>query len=183
MVTLFSIKMEKEDLAFNYLHVKCPCDETVLNSCKLINKSFNVNWKIMFVMRLLGVGCSRINLFCSLMDICGGLSRDAYYGAQNISIALKVVFDRFIDVAAREEKRKKCWSRKHSQLTVTGDGSWAKRRHWSLLGVVTLIGKFNNKVLDVVTKSHICAACNIIGVKGKTLSSTKSGILHMKRTA
>lgn len=43
--------------------------------------------------------------------------------------------------------------------TVSGDGSWAKRGFTSLLGIVSLIGKYSNKVIDVIVKSKVCKAC------------------------
>lgn len=144
------------------LHVTCLCSETILNSCRLINKSFEINRKIVFVMRLVGVGLNGINLFCSLMDICSGLSTNAYYGAlNNISIALKAVYDRVVDLAAKEEKQKNVEvGNPELQLIVSGDGTWAKRGFSSLYGVITLIGKYSNKVLDLIIKSSYCKACN-----------------------
>ena len=40
-----------------------------------------------------------------------------------------------------------------------GDGSWAKRGFTSLLGIVSLIGKYTNKIVDVIVKSKVCKAC------------------------
>lgn len=45
-----------------------------------------------------------------------------------------------------------------TELTMSGDGSSAKRG-FSLLGFVSIIGKFSNKILDVVVKLSICKAC------------------------
>ena len=42
------------------------------------------------------------------------------------------------------------------ELTVSGDGSSARRGFSSLLGIVSLIGKYTNKLLGVVVKSRAC---------------------------
>ena len=52
------------------------------------------------------------------------------------------------------------------ELTVSGDGSWARRGFSSLLGIVSLIGKYTNKLLDVVVKSRVCRGC--LSRTGKT---------------
>ncbi|EFN69934.1 hypothetical protein EAG_00287, partial [Camponotus floridanus] len=44
-------------------------------------------------------------------------------------------------------------------LTVSGDGSWRKRGFSSLFGLVTLIGWYTGKVLDVCVKSKYCKVC------------------------
>lgn len=69
------------------LCVKCKCpNDQKIDSCPTEltanknNKIFEVNRKFVLVMRLLGVGISGINLFCSLMDICNGYSSSMYYG-------------------------------------------------------------------------------------------------------
>ena len=52
------------------------------------------------------------------------------------------------------------------ELTVSGDGSWARRGFSSLFGIVSLIGKYTNKLLDVVVKSRVCRGC--LSRTGKT---------------
>lgn len=46
-------------------------------------------------------------------------------------------------------------------MSVSGDGRWAKRGYTSLFGVVTLSGKYTNKILDLVVKSMYCSECTI----------------------
>ena len=47
-----------------------------------------------------------------------------------------------------------------SDITVAVDGSWQKRGHTSLHGVVTATSLVSGKVLDVVTYSKYCTRCN-----------------------
>lgn len=157
-----------------YLHVICLCGDKALNSCPLVNKAFEINRRLVFVMRLLGVGMAGINLFCSLMDICAGLSSDTYYAAvNNISIASKCVYDIVIRKACQEEQ--KCnedAGNDRENLFVSGDGTWAKRGFSSLLGVCSLIGKYKKKILDISVRSSVCQACSI---KKNDLSNNKIG--------
>ena len=46
------------------------------------------------------------------------------------------------------------------ELMVSGDGSWTRRGFSSLLGIVSLIGKYINKLLDVVVKSSVYRGCS-----------------------
>lgn len=135
----------------------CP---TSLNPTKN-NKIFEVNRKLVFVMRLLGVGFSGINLFCSMMDLSSLFSQNLFDGVmENVSLAAKTVFDQALQKAVDEENDKIIELGKPERiLTVSGDGTWAKRGFSSLLGVVTLIGKHSGKILDAIVKNSFCAVC------------------------
>lgn len=61
--------------------------------------------------------------------------------------------------AAQEETEKCIESGQTNGITVSGDGSWRKRGFSSLFGLVTLIGWFTGKVLDIVVKSKYCKSC------------------------
>ncbi|CAG5084288.1 Protein of unknown function [Cotesia congregata] len=58
--------------------VICKCGLRNIFSGPLINNGYEVNRRIVFVMRLLGVAREGINLFCNMMDICNGLSESTY---------------------------------------------------------------------------------------------------------
>lgn len=69
------LKKSQVGLGFN-LCIKCKCDEfTTINSCPKVRNAFEVNRRLTFVMRLLGVGLSGINIFCAMMDLGPGLSK------------------------------------------------------------------------------------------------------------
>ncbi|EZA55139.1 hypothetical protein X777_05326 [Ooceraea biroi] len=79
---------------------------------------------------------------------------------ENIFIATKTIFNTIIQKAGREEKEKNSETgNKENELIVSGDGSWSKRGFSSLFGVITLIGHYSNKVLDLAVKSSFCKAC------------------------
>ena len=113
-------------------------------------------------MRLIGVGLSGINKFCGLMELGKGIHITAYYDILNhITTAVNSVFDVVTRKAVTEEQEKQ--RRKglpKDVLTVSGDGSWAKRGFSSLIGIVSLILKFTGKIVDVTTRSSVCKACD-----------------------
>lgn len=52
--------------------VRCLCGIRFIQSGPLIRNGYEINTRIVLVMRLLGIGLQGINLFCSLMDIGKG---------------------------------------------------------------------------------------------------------------
>lgn len=148
----------------------CRCGRRNINSGPLINTGYEVNRRIVFVMRLLGIGREGINLFCNLMDICDGLSESSYNKIiEHIYSATKSVFEFCSKKAVDEEKKE---NNKHERSTlnlkVSGDGSWKKRGFKSLYGVTTLIGYYSGKVIDLIVKSSYCQGCTFWKKKQNT---------------
>ncbi|KOC59097.1 hypothetical protein WH47_10923 [Habropoda laboriosa] len=77
------------------LNLVCKCKGDIsTGSSPFINKSCEINRRIVFVMRLLGVGLQGINVFCSLMNICHGLANTTYYAIlENLHCSAKSVFE------------------------------------------------------------------------------------------
>ena len=68
----------KKDIKFNEasspglgfkITVSCECGVSYVNSGPMIGNDYQINRRIVFVMRLLGVGINGLNLFCGLMDL------------------------------------------------------------------------------------------------------------------
>ncbi|KYQ49219.1 hypothetical protein ALC60_11725 [Trachymyrmex zeteki] len=141
--------------------VTCACGTVVINSGPFINNSFEINRRIVFVMRLLGVARKGINIFCGMMDLGCELSVRAYDGIiQQIHASLQKMYNDTCHKAVEEEKQ---YNEKEEQpltnLKVSGDGSWKKRGFSSLYGVTTLIGYNTGKVIDLLVKSSYCQIC------------------------
>ena len=155
-----SCKVCKGDVSFSKfgqkgfgfkIHIACKCGEKFIESCAMINNGFEINRRLVFVFRLLGVGLHGINLFCGLLEMGSGLNITAYYSiVETIKTAVKAVFDVVRRKAINEEKKLNTEAGNGEDLTVSGDGSWAKRGFSSLIGLVTLIGKYSKKIIDVV---------------------------------
>lgn len=138
--------------------------EVVINSCPKINKGYEINRRIVFIMRLIGVGYNGLEMFCGLMDLTNNFSAKYYYDLmkQHISVAVSAVADSILKKAGEEERE---MTRNHGlpedHLAVSGDGSWSKRGFSSLVGLSSVIGKYTNKVLDVFISSKTCKACEM----------------------
>lgn len=144
------------------LNLKCECGEKTVASCPLIGKGYEVNRRIVFVFRLLGLGINGLSRFCGMMDICSGMSTTIYYACvENIQIATKSVYDMVLKKAVAEEKKENV-SRglQEDHFIVSGDGTWKKRGFSSLIGVSSLIAYHTKKVVDAIVKSKFCQACS-----------------------
>jgi hypothetical protein len=116
------------ELGFN-ITIICDCCVKTIESCYKINKAFEINRRIVMVMRL-GISREDLNLFCEFMDLYQGLSKNAYNAALiNLHDALSAIFDALTKKAIEEEKEANTQHNKPSQdLSVSGDGSWKKKR-------------------------------------------------------
>lgn len=138
----------------------CACKQKKIDSCKRVNKHYEINNRLVFAMRFLGVAHHGINLFCSLLEL-GNFTTYIYYnGSENMKIACKSVYDIVITKAGKEEKNLTMASGGDAlKLSASGDGTWSKRGFSSLIRVTTLIGKFSGKVLDTFVSSKTCKTC------------------------
>lgn len=143
------------------LVVKCKCGSRHINSSPLINTGFEINRRIVFVMRLLGIGRQGLNLFCNYMDIGSGIAEETYNRiVSHIHVAAKTVFDYCCKKAVEEEKKEnEKIERPILNFKVSGDGTWKKRGFKSLFGVTTLIAYYCGKVIDLDVRSSYCHAC------------------------
>ncbi|CAH2100864.1 unnamed protein product [Euphydryas editha] len=157
--------------------VICKCGFRNIFSGPLINNGFEVNRRIVFTMRLLGVAREGINLFCNMMDICNGISESTYNAVTSLlHTSTQSLFQASCVKAVGEEKRE---NEKHERpilnLKVSGDGTWKKRGFKSMYGVTTLIGYYSGKVVDLrrvarnLVKSSYCASC----VRWKSKTNTE----------
>lgn len=150
----------KRGLGFK-LVVNCHCGSKQINSGPLINTGFEINRRIVFVMRLLGVGKQGLNLFCNYMDISSGMAEETYNGiCTHIHASARKVYE-FCCKKAVEEEKKENEKREIPilNLKVSGDGTWKKRGFKSLFGITTLIGYYSGKVIDLVVRSSYCQSC------------------------
>ncbi|EZA47414.1 hypothetical protein X777_16316 [Ooceraea biroi] len=152
------------------LFITCTCGHREINSGPLIHTGYEINRRIVFVMRLLGIGREGINIFCGLMDISQGISICTYDSiVKHIHTAARSVFDTFCKKAIEEEKEENVENgRLPNHLKVSGDGSWKKREFTSLYGVATLIGHYSGKIIDLVIKSRYCQSCTFWSKKQDT---------------
>lgn len=142
--------------------VQCSCpDPAEIDSCPLIKNTYEINRRFCFVMRLVGIGINGIRNFIALIDLTANFNNNTNYGIVKIlQISAKSIYEAVVKKAGTEEKKKTLEAENRGDiLTVSGDGSWSKRGFTSRMGIVSVIGKYTNKILDVAVKSSFCKAC------------------------
>ena len=157
--------------------VMCECGVSYINSGPMIDHAFDINRRIVFVMRLLGIGINGVNLFCGLMDLVNKFYSLTFAGCfANLCKATESVYQNSIKRAVEEEKKLALENENSdTELTASGDGTWKKRGHTSRFGVTTLAGKYSKKILDSCVKSTYCHSCDGLPSPGrKTLHNMVS---------
>lgn len=141
----------------------CECGVSYINSGPMIGNAYEINRRIVFVMRLLGVGIHGLNLFCGMMDLVAKFYNNTYVGCfENVWKAAESIYEWSVKKAVTEEKAITAVKENSgTNLTVSGDGTWKKRGHTSRFGVTTLAGKYCKKIIDSVVKSTYCQACQL----------------------
>lgn len=144
--------------------VDCCCGRKFIDTSPSIDRNvYEINQRIVFALRVLGVGIQGLKTFLSLMDISCSFSTNLYYAVNSkIHKASKICFDVVTKKAVKEEiDMNKEAGNEAKILTVSGDGTWMKRGFTSLIGVFSIIGKFTGKIIDLQVKSAFCQTCNI----------------------
>lgn len=122
-------------LGFNLL-LKCNCkNQRRVSSSPLVNTAYEINRRLMFVMRILGLGFRSINIFCSLMELSTGFGRSTYYAfIGNLLEATKSTFEIIQRKAVDEEKQKNAENgneETHLSVSVTDPGRNEVLLHYS----------------------------------------------------
>lgn len=112
------------------ISMACKCKkEKEIDSCPKIGKAYEINRRLVFVMRLLGVGYEGYRIFCGLMDMGQGFALNTYYPIlENIHSVSSAVLDTVLSIAVNQEKEVLQEQGKAENIfTVSGDGTWKKR--------------------------------------------------------
>lgn len=149
------------------------CEPRYITSCPLINHAYEINRRIVFAMRLLGIGYNGLRKFCGIMDVSKVFNEKVYNDIiSSIHCMSKSVTSVLLSEAATEEKRLTALAQDTSEptgLIISGDGTWRKRGFSSSQGVVTLIGYYSGKVLDCAINSLYCKTCEYWKTKENTI--------------
>lgn len=150
----------KRGLGFKIV-ISCDnCDKKEIPNSPFIKNAYEINRRIILAMRLLGIGLQGIRKFCAFMELPRPVFQSVYDTIiENILAASDVVSKNSMSNAANEEKRISNEKGEKNGITVSGDGSWRKRGFSSLYGLVSLIGWYTGKLVDVLVKSKYCKAC------------------------
>ncbi|GFX35949.1 uncharacterized protein TNCV_4214711 [Trichonephila clavipes] len=120
------------------------------------SKDYEVNTRITYAMRTVGLGFCGIKNFCTAMDLPPPVSQKSYERIlRKINLASREVADDSMKNAAKEEVS----ASGSNEICVSGDGTWKTRGHTSRIGVCSVIGDVTGKVIDVAVLSSYCKGC------------------------
>ncbi|GFT50656.1 uncharacterized protein TNCV_4629091 [Trichonephila clavipes] len=120
------------------------------------SKDYEVNTRITYAMRTVGLSFWGIKNFCTAMDLPSPVSQKSYERImRKINLASREVADDTMKNAAKEEVS----ASGSNEICVSGDGTWKTRGHTSRIGVCSVIGDVTGKVIDVAVLSSYCKGC------------------------
>ena len=148
----------------SHLRVRCEACGWVYTfyTSKKVQRSFDVNKRLVYAMRSMGQGHASMKRFCGFMNMPPPLHYKAY-NASNAALtkAAKTVATKAMEDAAAElhhgddsDQIVKCG--------VSCDGTWQRRGHSSLNGCVTTLSIETGKCLDIEVLSKVCHRCQKI---------------------
>ena len=121
-------------------------------------KSFEVNYRIVYALRTVGLGHKGLEKFCMIMNIQKPLTPVNFDTISNkIRDAAKVVANNSMNNAANELIQR---SGDVVNEGVTVDGTWQRRGYSSMNGVVVAMSVNNGKVLDVEILNRYRMLCS-----------------------
>ena len=139
----------------------CKKTSSISFAPRLQDRSFDLNVRLVTACRASGIGLAQLKVVLGLLDIPATFSATAYgLLLDKVCEATCEVGEDSMNEAAREVHVLKGVNEDDvCDCTVMCDGTWHKRGHSSLHGVVTAISMDTGKVVDVECKSKVCKGC------------------------
>ena len=118
--------------------------------------NMEVNVRMVMAMREIGVGYEGLNMFAINMNMHRPMTKNNYNKIiHSLHESFMNVASESMKVAAEDLKSKE----NTGDIAASFDGSWQKRGHASLNGIVSAISISTGKVLDFEVKSKKCKGC------------------------
>ena len=148
-----------------YTSKKCPKKEIVRSGKLPCGKSpFQVNVQSVLAFREIGKGYASIKKFSTLMNMPPAISKLTYNRINELLHLNYTQVANFSSKTAAKETYNLCKVRDEDEISncqVSVDGTWQKRGHASINGVVTVISRENGKCLDTHVMSKSCMGCKM----------------------
>ena len=121
-------------------------------------KAFEVNQRLTYSMRSIGVGLKGSETFLSLMNLPPPVHTTVHdKNVRSLNVAVKsVATDAMMDAC---EEIRHAAPTDITETSVSCDGTWQKRGHVSLNGAVAVLSTVTGKVLDIEVMSRYCNKC------------------------
>ena len=151
----------------------CSFEVPVKTSAKPIQdenrgRSHDINRRMTYVASQMGFGQSGLDELATYLGMPGGLSMPSFQlHLEHIETSLYANIQCHFDKAAEhlkkmiedEDESSADISSKYFDIAVSFDGSWQKRGHTSIYGVVTVISPLSGEVLDAAVLCKKCVTC------------------------
>lgn len=136
---------------------KCDSSGAVVSSPKLeynekTHNLYDINLRLVYAMRSIGRGQSSANMFCAVLNLPKPTAKFSRY-MEYIIPAVKLVANQSMLDAIEETVEKNDGKR---DICIGLDGSWQKRGHVSLNGVITATSVETGHVIDLEVLSKHC---------------------------
>ena len=151
----------------------CGYEKQIKLSVAQASGSLDLNLRLITACRAVGIGLSQLRMLLALLDMPCEFSKYMYnkllkdVGSATASVAEESMNRAAAEIAVVKKKER----RDYVDCTVMMDGTWHKRGHSSLHGVVSSISMDVGKVVDVECLTRVCRACD--KRKGLKKSSTE----------
>ena len=127
-----------------------------------VDRSYDVNKRMIYTMRTLGQGHSGIEKFTALMNMPRPMTFKNYTNAaKKVLEATKEVAKQTMDDAATDLHQSSSEDKDVIDVGVSCDGTWQKRGFSSLNGVFVAISIDNGKVIDIEPMNRHCKPCSM----------------------
>ena len=122
--------------------------------------SYDINLRSVFAFREIGKGFKAMEKFTAFMNMPLGLTKSSYHKiVRELHMAYESVADESMKAAGKEVQNRLSEGAIVKNCQVSLDGTWQKRGHSSLNGVVTAISCMTGKCLDASVMSKVCKSC------------------------
>ena len=177
-----SIKINKKQLAGLACEVTLQCvscdNKAVTDNCETIettvnnSKLYDLNIRLVYGLRAIGKGRAAAEKFCGIMNLNPPVSKYHIHERYLVSRS-EYVCKQSMREAVEEAVSKNDGCR---DLSVAIDGSWQKRGHTSLNGIVSATSLESGKVLDIEILSKFCLCSNkLINIHEEGCSANFAG--------
>ena len=138
-----------------------PATCNVYPDSKARRSMFDINLRSVLAFREIGKGHKAVSTFCGFMNISKPISKTQYDKANEklLNAYQNTCFQNCKNAALETTIKHGGSSDVVIDCQVSVDGTWQKRGHFSLNGVVTVISKENGKCLDHIVLSKACKGC------------------------
>lgn len=145
----------RKGLAVNLMLHCTKCNNSTNAMTSTMSKCYNVNNRLVYALRCIGKGQRAAQIFCGVMNLPPPPAKFARY-KENLLNSLSIVCKESIVKAVDETVQ---FQNGNRDIVAAFDGTWQKRGHTSLNGVVCATSLDNGKVIDFECLSKYCFKC------------------------